>query len=304
MQMKECMVVVGINDGDATISKDCIRINVGHHPCEVSNLPDIPSTMEKEAAAATHDNTMYVTGLGIDNADIWKYSLPSGWSKCASIRRGRRRHSVAFVEEVLYICGGYADAEQRVLDSVEAFNVVTNECTTVGKLIQPVQASSNGLALGRSIYIFGGKDKDSNAVIHGQVYNTEQNTCTLLSKPMPCGYHLMRAALWDDYIILVGGCASFLFNLETQTWHERERFKTDVVQFGLILQNGRIFVIGGGVGKANENGKVMWNCRDDVRCMPVTSFICNKPAEWKTCGQLPKPSLIQAYAKLKFPVEQ
>lgn len=303
VKFKECAVVVGINDGDAIVSRDFIRIDVGH-PCEVSDLPHIPETMEKEAAAATYDNTIYVTGLGINNADIWKYNLSCGWSKCASMAHGRRRHSVAFIEEVLYICGGFFDAHESVLDSVEAFNVVRNECTTVGKLNQPIQASSNGLALERSIYIFGGKDKDRNSVIHGQVYNTEQNTCTVLSQAMPRASHLMRVALCDNYIVLIGGSTCFLFNLKTQTWHERQQFKTDVVQFGLILQNGRIFVIGGGVGKSNEDGKVAWNCRDDIRCFPVTSFIGNKAAEWEVRGRLPRPSLIQAYAKMKFPVEQ
>ena len=243
-QFENCAIVVGIDDGP-TITKDVIKINL-HRPNEISTQEQIPTTMANEAVAAVYCNTMYVTGIGVNEDEIWKYNMASGWMKCASLVQGRRRHSAAFIDEVLYICGGFVDSDESVLDSVEAYNAVTDKCTTVGKLVHCVQSSGNCVPFKSSLYIFGGSDKDNKAFNHVQVYNTKENTCSVLSKPMPRPYILMRAVLWDTSVILLGRDTCFIFNFETETWQERKQFKTDVIHFGLVLENERIFVIGGG----------------------------------------------------------
>ena len=138
-----------------TITKDVIKINL-HRPNEISTQEQIPTKMAIEAFAAVYCNTMYVTGVGANNDEIWKYKQISGWMKCASLVQGRRRHSAAFIDEVLYICGGFVDSNKNVLDSVEAYNAVTDKCTTVGKLVHCVQSSGNCVPFKSSLYIFGG----------------------------------------------------------------------------------------------------------------------------------------------------
>src|SRR6218665_2704219 len=149
--------VVGNSDG-STITRDVVKMNL-HRPNDISTHGKIPTKMATQAVAAVYCNTMYVSGIGVKTDEIWKCSESSGWKKCSSLVQGRLSHSAAFINEVLYICGGLVYSNQTVLDSVEAFNAVTDKCNTVGKLVHCVQKSGNCVPFRSSLYIFGGKDK-------------------------------------------------------------------------------------------------------------------------------------------------
>src|SRR6218665_1258309 len=246
-------VVVALDDAK-TITEDTVKLNL-HQPNEISIQEEIPTTMQREAVAAVYNNTMYVAGIGHNADEIWKYNITSGWMECASLVQGRRRHSAAFIDEVLYICEGFVDSNKLVLDSVEAYNAISNTCTAVGKLTNAVESTGNCVPYRSTLYIFGGSDKDNRNVSNVQVYNTKENACSLISKPMPISCLLMRAVTWETSIILLGRSTCSIFNTETETWEEREQFKTDVNHFGLVLENGRLFVIGGGSQEKNKDDK-------------------------------------------------
>ena len=292
-QLEKCTIVVGIDEG-ATITEDVFKLNL-QQPNEITAQEKIPTTMKIEAVAVVYDNTMYVSGIGAECNEIWKYNQTSGWLKCASLVKGRRRHMAAFIDEVMYICGGFVEFGEPLLDSVEAFQALSNECTAVGKLVHSVKLSGNCVPIRSSLYIFGGLGSYDYEVSHVQVYNTIENTCTLLSKPMPHPYCLMRAFIWETSVILVGRYACFIFDIETETWQEREQFKSDVDHFGLVLENERVFVIGGGVWETID-----WRCSDDVRYVPLQNIIDDEPIAWKIHGKLPKPSLVHACANMRF----
>jgi len=256
--------------------------------------------MAFDAVGAVYCNTMYASGLGVNADEIWKYNESSGWVKCGTLVHGRRKHSAAFIDEVLYICGGTIHSHELFLDSVEAFNAVTDKCHTVGKLVHCVQLSGNCVPFRSSLYIFGGKDIHYRDVSHVQVYNTTQNTCTLLTKPMPRPGCLMQAVLWETSAILVGQSTCFIFDLEEGTWQEREQFKTGVRYFGLVRENERVFVIGGGDSETEKDVKKTWKLRDDVRYVSLQNILQDKSIEWKTHGKLPQPSLVQAYGLMLF----
>ena len=288
---------MGINDG-LTITSDVVKINL-HRPNEISKHGNIPTTMAFEAVAAVYCNTMYVSGLGDNRDEIWKYNMASDWRKCASLVQGRCGHSAAFIDEVLYICGGFVNSSGMVLDTVEAFNVVTGEINTVGKLDHQVKHSGNCVPFRSSLYIFGGKNKyykDLNSV---QVYNTKQNTCTLLTKPMPGPSFLMRAALWETSAILVGQNTCFIFDFKKESWQERNQFKARVRHFGLVIDDERAFIIGGG---DIEYGSSAYECRYDVRSVPLENILKNKAIKWKSHGILPKPSLVHTWGKMRMKV--
>jgi len=46
---------------------------------------------------------MYVTGVGGYEDEIWKFSVTSGWELLTYQVHDRCRHSVAFIDDVLYI---------------------------------------------------------------------------------------------------------------------------------------------------------------------------------------------------------
>lgn len=189
-------------------------------------------------------------------------------------------------------------SDERVLDSVEAYSEVDNRCTTVGKLVHCIQSSGNCVPFKSLLYIFGGRDRHNKALNDVQVYDTKQNICTLLSKPISHSIGMMQAVLWKTSVILLGWDICFIFDLETKSWQVREQIKTDVTYFGLALENGRIFVIGGGMAEIDETGAPKWICRDDVRYVLLQDVIDDKPVEWKSYAKLAKAALIQTYGKI------
>src|SRR6218665_1405549 len=202
-------------DHGETVTRDVVKINLNQSN-EITTQEDIPTELAMEVFAAVFYNTIYVTGIGDNNDDIWKYKKSVGWKKCASLVQGRIGHSAAFIDEVLYVCGGFVDSTKLVLDSVEAFNAVTNECAAVGKLVHAVKTAGNCVPYKSSLYIFGGADEDYNTLNHVQVYNTKDNTCSVLSRPMPRPYNLIRVVLWETSAILLGDKTCFIFNIYTE----------------------------------------------------------------------------------------
>ena len=95
-------------------------------------------------------------------------------------------------------------------------------------------------------------------------------------------------------------CFTCIFNIETETWQERDQFMTSVAHFGLVLHSGRLFVIGGGNGERNNDGKDAWECRYDVRYAPLQNLLNGEATEqdsmleWKIHGKLPKPCRVHA----------
>src|SRR6218665_3673942 len=292
-------VAMALYTSDRTMTEDIVKINL-HQTNDTTTIKPIQTGMYKHAAAAAvYDNTMYVAGIGGRCDEIWKFNKTSGWIKCASLVQKRTGHSAAFINEVLFICGGHAYTSNFVVDSVEAFNADVNKCTAVGKLVHGVYLSGNCVPFKNSLYIFGGAESPFIRVMdfrHVQVYNTKENTCTLLARSMPRPRRLMQAILWETSVILLGSDTCFIFNIETETWEEREQFKTDVVQFGLVLENERVFVIGGRSDRGLEK------FIDDVRYIPLQNIIDDKPIEWKIHGKLPNPACVYACAIMRFSV--
>ena len=298
-QFENFVFVLGINDG-STITRDVVKINL-HRPNEISTHGQISPTIKSEAVAAVYRNTMYVSGLGSNGNEIWKYNVDSGWVRCASLLvHGRLGHCAAFINDVLYICGGLLRTyvSKPAQFSVEAFNAVTDKCNTVGGLVHLVYDSGNCVPFKSSLYIFGGKDRYHKDVSHIQMYNTKQNTCTLLTKPMPIPSAFTQAVLWETSAILVGENNCFIFDFETETLQEREQFKVGIRDFGLVLHDGRAFVIGG----INKDADKKWKLRDFVCSVPIQNILKDEAIEWKIHGNLPKPSLVQAYGEMRMTV--
>src|SRR6218665_3586427 len=254
------------------LTKSIVKINL-HRSNEISTQEQVPVEVWPHVYATVYCNTMYVVGLGDTIDEIWKYNMDSGWMKCVSLIQGRCYPSAAFIDQVLYICGGFEKSSINLLDSVEAFNAVKRDCQTVGKLLHGVWAAGNCVPFKSSLYIFGGKDKYHGDVSHVQVYDTKKNTCTLVTIPMPRPSSMIQAAVCETSAILVGQETCFIFDFEEETWQAREQFKAGVENFGLVLANGRVFIIGGGIYEKDLYGISQLKYRDDVRYVPLRNII-------------------------------
>src|SRR6218665_3817504 len=100
---------------------------------KVSLLEDVPTTVTYFPAVAVYNNTMFITGIGKNLNEIWKYNFASGWRRCGSLVQGRHCHCAEFIDETLYICGG-SKSTGRVMDNIEAYNAKTEKSIAVGQL--------------------------------------------------------------------------------------------------------------------------------------------------------------------------
>ena len=134
-------------------------------------------------------------------------------------------------------------------------------------------------------------------VAHVQVYDAAQHKCTLLHNAMPRAYAYMRAVVWETYAILLGLETCFIYNFETETWQERASFKTDVVHFGLVVDNQTLYIAGGGTSVQDKNDTLIWTCTAEVRSVSVSDVIEDKQgARWTHHATLPRPADVHAFS--------
>src|SRR6218665_955793 len=281
------------------------KINLHCKSDNVSMIEHLPTTLRSYPASAVYNNTMFLTGMGEKLNEIWKFNFSTGWRRCGSLVQGRHCHCAEFIDETSYTCGGSKPKQSfgGVINSVEAYNAVTEKTIEVGHLgIGCLLADC--VAYKGSIYVFGGMDNDQSRLNCVQVFNPVEKTSTLLSTPIPCPIAHMRALLWNDYAILLGRDTSFILDFENQTWQERKQFKTDTQAdyFGAVIENERIFIIDGlpftFLPRLIRVSKLLLVQGDDIKYIRASSILNNETPKWRTCGQLTLPFDICAIPKI------
>ena len=87
--------------------------------------------------------------------------------------------------------------------------------------------------------------------------------------------------------------------LSSRLSQQRDQFAASVYHFGLVLENQRIFIVGGGTSQTDVAGKVTWTCSDEVKSVAVMDIINNQTsANWRHHAKLPKPVLVHAFASM------
>jgi len=94
-----------------------------------------------------------------------------------------------------------------------------------------------------------------------------------------------------------------IFDLALKTFQQRDHFTHGFDQFGLVLDNQTLFVIGGGTWQDDSNGEVTWKCTDEVKSIPVMDIINNKQTfNWTQHSKLKSPSLVQAFSLMTLAI--
>src|SRR6218665_356676 len=264
----------------------------------VSPLEDVPTTVRFFPAAAVYNNTMFITGIGENLNEIWKFNFSSGWRRCGSLVQGRHCHCTEFIDETVYICGGNNKIFNRVVNDIEAYNAATEKSIGVSKLIIG-SFSSDCVAYKGSLYVFGGLAKGRKLLDCVQVFNPVEKTCTLLSTPIPRPISYIRAMSWNDYAILLGEDTCFVLDFENKNWQEREQFKTDAEawRFGAVLENERIFIISGCSIHVGGEALKRWQNKG-IRYITASSILNNEAPKWRPYGQLTQPFHVYALPKM------
>src|SRR6218665_1049373 len=270
---------------------------------KVSLLEDVPTTVTYFPAVAVYNNTMFITGIGKNLNEIWKYNFSSGWIRCGSLVQGRHGHCAEFINETLYISGGSKQTHGMPIltNHVEAYNAVTGKSVEVGQL-KIGSDRSDCVAYKGSIYVFGGLDKDQKWLNCVQVFNPVETKCTLLSIPIPSSIAYMRALSWKDYAILLGRDTCYVLDFENMTWHERKQFKTDSAAhyFVTIVENERIFIIQSysAISPCFFSGASQRQQHKDIEYIKASSIFNNEAPKWRLCANLTQKFGIYAVPKL------
>jgi len=298
--VEQCVVIVGLNDGN-TISADVHRISLQRKDL-ITSVQTIPCRMPRQAATCVSGNQLYVTGVGRGNSETWKWESVVGWTRCADMIQRRGEHCATFVNNTsMYVLGGFIDSEEASLDSVEQYNTVTNKWTEVRQLMRAVDSVACAVYK-TSIYVFGGIELNEDDVDCVQEFDTATKLCTELTQHLPQPERLLRAVMWDKSVILINRRTCLIFDLEQQTFQERNQFAAGVDQFGLVLENQRIFIIGGGIDQTDSAGNVTWTRSDEVKSVAVMDIINNQSTpNWIHHAKLPSPAAISAYATMTLP---
>ena len=204
--------------------------------------------MQREATACISGDAFFVTGVG-----TWKWESVSGWIRCADMIVGRRRHCATFVNNAsMYVLGGFDG--NVPLNSIEQYNTKTKKWTKVGELMHATDSAAC-VVYKTSVYVFGGDVQNDVRLDGVQVFDTSTKLCTELTQRLPRPEPLLRAVLWEKSVILINHRTCLIFDLEQQIFQQRDQFAAGVGYFGLVLENQRIFIIGGGEGQKDSAGK-------------------------------------------------
>ena len=297
--VEQCVVIVGVNTV-AELTSDVLHLSLQSKD-QVTNMQAIPTCMPRESAACVSGSQLYVTGVGESNSEAWKWESVVGWTRCADMNKGRKKHCATFVNNTsMYVLGGVDDTGKKTLDSIEQYNTVTNKWTKVGQLIHAARAAACAVYK-TSIYVFGGIDNDVDLDCV-QVFDTATKVCTELTQRLPRSERLLRAVMWDKSVILLNHRTCLIFDLDQKTFQLRHQFSAGIIHFGLVLENQRIFVIGGGTDQTGLAGKKTWTCSDEVKSVAVMDIINNQSTpNWIHHTKLPTPCLVQAFASMSLP---
>jgi len=297
---ENCLMTLGMSNS-VKMMTDIGRISLTH-PDSVTTLDKLPTVMNAQSTACVLNDTVYVTGTGSGSyKEMWTYNAAAGWKQLTDMLTVRRIHCVAVVESTLYLLGGKVESEDsvNVIKSVETYNTKTSKWSPGGNLVHAVYNAAC-VTYRNAICLFGGEDSDKLAVDHVQVYNTVKKGCTLMA-PMPQAHDALRGMLWEMSVILLGRNTCLIYNFETRTWLEREPFKTGVHLFAAVLDNGTIFIAGGGVSKRDGENNKTWTYTDEIKSVAVMDIIEDKEPVWIHHATLTKPGAIAAYVSIALP---
>ena len=251
-------MIVGVCDGHK-VSPESYRISL-HGKTKITDRVNIPTVVKNGMAACSVGSTVYVTGLGAQAKETWRWDSIGGWARCADLIQTRVRHCVTFVDNTsMFVLGGYNNLLNATLSSVDRFDTRNNKWTTVGQLSHGVQLA--GCATYKtSVFVFGGfyRDKSDNkqvALDLIQEYDTTTRQCTVLTTRLPKALYQLQTVLWDKSVVLLHLDSCLIFNLELKTVQRRNQFAAGVYYFGLVLDDQSLFVVGGGKSQTDSNGK-------------------------------------------------
>ena len=103
-------------------------------------------------------------------------------------------------------------------------------------------------------------------------------------------------------VIITGKTECVIFDLQEKTFQTRDQFKSGMNAYGFVLENDRIYLIGGHTKEMHANRRVIRPASDEVKSVAVRDVIDNvNPANWTQHARLPHPAFVHAFAVMSLP---
>lgn len=178
------------------------------HRQHTVEITDVPAEIIFDFAACICNNQAYVSGVGTSNKETWRWDTVGGWVRCGDMVQGRVEHGLTFVGSTsMFTIGGFVEATETTLSSVEEFDTVRNTWHTAGQLTHCARRAGR-VSHNTLVYMFGGvtrhkwanNDVDLNYI---QVFDVTTKQCSVLTQRLPLPERLLQAVLWDKSVILM-----------------------------------------------------------------------------------------------------
>ena len=176
---------------------------------------------------ATYMNTKWIPQNTFQDG-CYKYSIENNtWETISNYPHSVAHPAACSLEDEIYIIGGGGSTfETRERDKVNAYNTTTNEWKAKRSLNNG-RSGHRVCCVAGKIYAIGGRNPYKEDIPECEVYDSEENTWTLLSgAPVPQPVASFNLLVVDDNVIILGGgddsddhkTTIQTFNTSTLTW--------------------------------------------------------------------------------------
>ena len=194
---------------------------------------------------------LYLTGGSAHPKSCHHFSVEANmWSTKADMNEGRSSHGVGFVEDKVYVLGGFsAYVDFDLNGSIEKFDTKTDTWKVVSQLQIPTYDSACSVVKSK-IYLFGG----TMTVIPGsyvkdiQCFDTTTETCTVLyhNLPMPLSLGVAVACSDNRDIFIVCPRGDILhYSEESAPTVLHPASENGRMGFGVAFHDNKVYVMGG-----------------------------------------------------------
>jgi len=214
------------------------------------------------SAATLPNGNILITGGGISNA-VYQISITSSPSYKSqpqvkitakpSMHQSRKEHASVFLQDSVYVLGGYDGMMNSFLSSCERFDLETNEWVPVTNMLVPKCAFGATTLANRYIFTLGGYDGNDrlNTI---EKYDKQTDKWTVLDVKLR--QSLSNSACFshsDNSIVILGGGYNNGFCLETNqldintnTWRQLPAMSDGRdLRNKIVSVGGNVYAIGG-----------------------------------------------------------
>ena len=219
-------------------------------------------------------------------------------------------HSVASLNGLLYVCGGYTSTlGTKYSKNVFVHNPKTNTWQEYAPMIHG-RAALCTVATSQHIYAIGGVAEDKNATNAVQRFDPRRNTWMLVSSMIEKRKGLCGAAFKNN-IFVFGGTgisgpihSAEMYDIEEDQWQNIPNMQVPRVFAGAAVVQGLIYIIGGSglLSSAPEEHKRMIECYDPSigQLAEKGSIPCEEFIEYCVCCPVMIPkNLLKSLPELK-----